>query len=70
MLCNTNKYSSNLIYGPLIVEWLILQPNLVAWIEVGIRDLDAIASIESAKSDITCNDTYIISCLHFSALSS
>ena len=33
----------------------------VVWIEAGIiRDLGAIACIESAKSDITCNDTYII----------
>ena len=40
----------------------------VASIEAGIiRDVDAIACIESAKLDITCNDTYIISCLHFSA---
>ena len=39
---------------------------ITAWIEIGIvRDLDAIASIESAKLDITCNDTYIVSCLHF-----
>jgi len=32
-----------------------------------IWDLDAITSIESAKSDITCNDTYIVSCLNFAA---
>jgi len=28
---------------------------------------DAIACIESEKSDITCNDTYIVCFLHFSA---
>ena len=40
----------------------------VVWIEAGIiRDLGTIACIESAKSDITCNDTYIVSFLHFSA---
>ena len=40
----------------------------VAWIEAGIiRDLDAIACIESAKSDITCYDSYIVSFLNFVA---
>ena len=39
-----------------------------AWIEAGIiRDLDAIAYIESAKLDITCDDTYIGSYLNFVA---
>ena len=39
-----------------------------AWIQGWIIwDLDAIARIESEKSDITCNDTCIVSCLHFSA---
>ena len=38
----------------------------VAWVEAGIiQGLDAIACIESEKSDITCNDKYIVSCLHF-----
>ena len=34
---------------------------IAAWIQEGkVRDLDAIACIESAKSDITCDDKYII----------
>ena len=32
-----------------------------------IRDLDAIACIESAKSDITYNDSYVVSSLNFAA---
>ena len=57
-----------------MVESVFLQPrNLVlssggitvARIEAGIiRDLDAIACIESAKSDTTCNDTYIVNDLN------
>ena len=40
----------------------------MAWIKTGIiRDLDTIACIASVKSYISCNDTYIVSCLHFSA---
>ena len=51
-------------------RWFFNQNNekTADWIEAGIiRDLDAITRIESAKSDITCNDTYIVSCLHYTA---
>jgi len=38
--------------------------STAALIEAGtIRDLDAIASIASAKSDITCNDTSLVVCI-------
>ena len=32
MLYNTNLYSSNLIYGPLMVESVIFQPSLVKYV--------------------------------------
>ena len=75
-LISIDNDSSDLIYGPLMVESVIqfLYSNnssdgiTGAQIEAGtIRDLDATAFIESEKSDITCNDTQIVSCLHFAA---
>ena len=71
MLCDTNKpdlWSSDGRIGDSSTVVNSSDEITAAWIEVGIiRDLDAIASIESAKSDITCNDTYIVSCLHYAA---
>ena len=66
---NDRIYRKQFTYGPIGDSSTNSSDGItVAWIEVGIiRDLDAIASIESAKSDITCNDTYIVRCLNSSA---